>query len=332
MGAIVFPRIELISALSEHAGYKAGVALDSRQIARRLSDHGDYLRGHGSQVIRVRAEELDIMAAKLLYSLGNTQQPDPILLPGQEYLRRYRHDPKKLALFGRVADLLNEMVAEQTGHGPIDLTPLLERSRALGTEGQLLAIQFVDDIQLKLHQSPFSAFRRLEWQDTVALKSLFESEDLTTQYGEFLDQRFIDYLAQNIEDLDKMNWRKFEGLTAEFFKRHGFEVRLSRGRNDGNIDIRVWRRKPSRSTPPAMLVQCKRQKSKVGKVVVKALYADILDEQATSGLIVTTSALAPGAERICVARGYPIGQANRTTLRHWLNLLRTPGSGVFLGT
>jgi restriction system protein len=80
-----------------------------------------------------------------------------------------------------------------------------------------------------------------------------------------------------------------------------------------------------------MLVQCKREKKKVGKVVVKALWADIYDEGAESGLIVTSNALAPGAEKVCEARNYPIEQANRATLRKWIKAMRTPGSGIFLG-
>jgi restriction system protein len=78
-------------------------------------------------------------------------------------------------------------------------------------------------------------------------------------------------------------------------------------------------------------VHCKRQKEKVEKIVVKALYADILDAKARSGLIVTTSMLSSGAEKVCTARTYPIMQANRDTLRQWVMTMRSPYSGIFLG-
>ncbi len=128
-----------------------------------------------------------------------------------------------------------------------------------------------------------------------------------------------------------MNWRKFEGLTGEFFDRAGYHVEMGKGRADGGIDARIWPRKEDVSLPPAILVQCKRQKEKVGTVVLKALYSDILDERAQSGLIVTTSTLSPDARRTCTARGYPIGHASRLTLRRWIDAMRTPGTGVFLG-
>ena len=78
-------------------------------------------------------------------------------------------------------------------------------------------------------------------------------------------------------------------------------------------------------------MQCKREKEAVGKVVVKALYADVKHEDARLGLIVTSNALAPGARKVCLARSYPILEANRETLNSWVEEMRTPYSGVFLG-
>ena len=65
--------------------------------------------------------------------------------------------------------------------------------------------------------------------------------------------------------------------------------------------------------------------------MVKALYADVLAEQARSGLIVTTSTLTPGAEAVCRARAYPIRAADRSALKKWILAMRTPDAGVFLG-
>ena len=82
--------------------------------------------------------------------------------------------------------------------------------------------------------------------------------------------------------------------------------------------------KPTADMPPALLVQCKRQKAKVSKVIVKALWADVLHENATSGLIVTTSVLSPGARKVSTARNYPVDEADRETLRQWVHQMRTP--------
>ncbi len=47
--------------------------------------------------------------------------------------------------------------------------------------------------------------------------------------------------------------------------------------------------------------------------------------------IVTTSSLSPGASNDCVARGYNIEQADKATVGQWLENMRTPGNGVFMG-
>ena len=65
-------------------------------------------------------------------------------------------------------------------------------------------------------------------------------------------------------------------------------------------------------------------------MVVKSLWADIQEYDAESGLIVTTSSLSPGTEKVCTARNYPIPQANRETLKQWVNVLKAPYKCVFM--
>ena len=74
-----------------------------------------------------------------------------------------------------------------------------------------------------------------------------------------------------------------------------------------------------------------RYKNKIDRTVVKALWADVQWERADSGLIVTTSSIAPGAKDDCIARGYNIKQADKNVISKWLENMRTPGSGVFMG-
>jgi restriction system protein len=70
-------------------------------------------------------------------------------------------------------------------------------------------------------------------------------------------------------------------------------------------------------------VQCKRQKAKIDNALVKSVYADVLHEEAQSGLIVTTSSLSPGAALMRNARRYPVGDADRENLREWLQKMRS---------
>lgn len=334
MGAAILPRIQLITTLSEVAGYKSGLALTTKQIIEHLPDHEEYLAGPEDQIIRIRSEEYEEIFVELLHKLGVIASPRPTLL-GMGFRAHYKADPKKLGLADKIIQIFLSEIPKATakaGNKKIDLTPFVEEcGRQHGKEGLELGLAFVDEVMDSLQSSPWSEFRRVDWTDTAQLKDLFESEGLKTLYGKFFDQRYINYLDQNFDEIDKINWRKFEGLTAEFFEREGFRTEIGPGRDDGNIDVRIWPKDAADGRPPTIIVQCKRQASKVGKVVVKALYADLVHERAESGLIVTTRSLAPGAAEVCTARGYPIKQADRTAVRKWIENMRTPLSGVFLG-
>jgi restriction system protein len=331
MGSAIFRKIELAATLSEAVGYKSGLALNAEEIADHLGEAADFVQGEPDDRVIVRGEELEEMVAALLFSVGNTPVPH-VVSPVIQFTLPFRGNPSKLAKALRVVEIFTSVVSADRGDGPIDATPVGALClKELGPDGLALLIEFSRLVELKVHQTPFGPFRRIEWRDTAELRDLFESEKLAPQHGKYLDQRFIDYLAQNFASIDDMNWRKFEGLACEYFEREGYYVEIAEGRNDGGIDARVWKTEPSKEEPPSILVQCKRQKDKVEKVVVKALWADVMEESAESGLVVTSSSLSPGAEKVCIARGYPVSQANRETLKQWVAAMRTPFAGVFLG-
>ena len=126
-----------------------------------------------------------------------------------------------------------------------------------------------------------------------------------------------------------MHWRKFEELTAEYFQKQGFNVELGPGTNDDGVDVRVWKPTQDRNNEaPHIIIQCKRQKHNVEKVVVKGLYADMLFQKAELGLVATTSELSPGAQKTIIARGYSIEEVDNNGVRKWLEALRTPGTGI----
>lgn len=333
MGRIVFPRAELTATLSEIVGHKSGLALDELQLSAHLDGQvDDLLLGDGEEIVTIRAEEAEDIVSHLLYAVGST----PIrrtVHPGSEVMHRVKHLPGGLESYNKFQQiLLSEFKKQEESKEPFDFTPVLERANAeIPEHGGVIALLYYDFTQISLQQNPWSQIRSVQWEDVKELDELFESEALDPTHGSYLDQRFIDYLERNIDAIDRMNWRKFEGLTCEFFERLGFHVEIGEGRNDGGIDARVWPNAQSTKEPPALLIQCKRQKDKIDKVVVKALWADVLSEGARSGLVVTTSQLSPGAARVCSARAYPIHEANREAVTAWLALMRSPNTGVFLG-
>ncbi|MFG2407044.1 restriction endonuclease [Streptomyces brevispora] len=220
----------------------------------------------------------------------------------------------------------------------IDVTP--ERTRELIQEAKELAgRELADAVEVALDEVAFRFSRgiirigapEVAWRDSLALAELFDSESTTATYGKFFDQRFIDYLAANFDQIGEINWRKFEALTAEYFDRQGYEVELGAGRNDNGVDLRIWESGArGDDSAPTIIVQCKREKQKIQKVVVKALAADVKWEGAEQGLLVATADWLPGAREVVKTRSYPVSEVNRTALKEWLIGMRTSGSGLWL--
>ena len=176
-----------------------------------------------------------------------------------------------------------------------------------GKAGADIAIEQIKVISRGLLLYPSSGLRYTEWKDTESLDSLFKGSSKEPEYGKYIDQRFVNYLSTNQDKLENIHWRKFEELTAEYFFSSGYEVELGPGSNDDGVDVRVWEKyqNPDEDTPH-IIIQCKRQKKKIEKVVVKGLYSDIQFFGAKYGLIVTTSELSVGARKTIMTRGYSI--------------------------
>jgi restriction system protein len=164
----------------------------------------------------------------------------------------------------------------------------------------------------------------------VPLKELFQLSDLGgaiaagIDSAPLIDQRFIDYLQAQPEDLSKMHWRQFEFLVGEFFRRNGYDITVTPPSRDGGIDVRAVREKGVVG-PELILIQAKRLSGdrRVGIETVKALWSDINEAAATRGIVATTSTLAPGARAYCQARHYRLTQAERPMVEKWLGGLAT---------
>ena len=329
MGTIRFRRASLLGSVSEIVGYKSGLTLTRDDLLSHVEDDDRYLfEGSDEDELSLRSEEFEELIAGLLYAVGNIHSAH-VLHPVVAIMKRFKRDREARELVSQVLDLIPETVVP-VADKPVDLGPFVKAALdKYGIIGFKIAMEYAKAIEVFIHVSPWSAFRQRNWKDSVDLKDLFASESLETQYGRFLDQRYIDYLAQNIDLIGEINWRKFEGLTGEFFDRKGYSVELGPGRNDDGIDVRLWRDK--NDGPPTVLVQCKRQQNKIDKMVVKSVFADVEHHKAGSGLIVTTSSFSPGARATCIARSYPIREADRETVGKWVKGMRSPNSGVFLG-
>jgi restriction system protein len=321
--------------LSEGVGFKTGLTLDREDLLSlfntddRFADLADLPadEAHGRRFESVEYEELFFFLLFKLGRLERERRPSPMA----DLHHKYKNDPIRSNFVNGVGELFLEF-SNSIDLGKVGAVIDPRRFISLvveryGADALEMAMQLLGSVNASVIGSPWSRAREVTWDNDVALRELFRSEGLVAPVGPFVDQRYIDFLHRNFDRIDEVNWRKFEGLTGDFFQREGYRVELGPGRNDGGVDLRVWTDSATSNNPPTILVQCKREKAPVGRVVMKALYADVLHEGATSGLIVTSSRLSPGARDDRNARGYPIADADRATVREWIRKLRRPGAG-----
>lgn len=337
MATVGFDKGVLISEISESVGFKSGLSFSYERMLKFVSDWSkDILIKNSSTGIGIRPEEYEELYFDVLHGTGYApQNASPSMQYFSLFLKeKYSDDKTKFEIGLKVYEFYGKWLREEMDSliksGKIEYgmtispeTYLAKCYNMYGYVGYMLALQMLFNEANYQKYSPWYNVRRVEWKDTVKLEELFTSESLITYYGNFIDQRYIDYLSNNLDDIGEIQWRKFEALTGEFFKRLGYEVTLGRGRNDGGIDVRVWRNVEDKENPPMILIQCKRQKEKVDKVIVKALWADMVYENAQSGLIVTSSQVSSGAKEDCKVRGYNIDFVERKNLNKWIKSMRS---------
>jgi restriction system protein len=337
--AVSFSPGGLPETLSYLAGYKSGLALSTIEICDHLGGSlADLVIRSDTCGVRLRSEEYEQIYYRLLYRIGYTEVEYTGDHSGIWMYHKYKNHPELFATHKAMLALHHKeiggriMAAAADPNLPrlIDPEPFLTRCKAeLGGKGLVMAYEYLQWGCLVQRVYPWGSVRTTEWVSPIALAHLFSASDQQPEKGRFIDQRYIDYLSSNADRLPEMHWRKFEELTAEFFEREGFRVDLGPGSNDDGVDVRVWRPSTKEgSAKPLYLVQCKRQKAKVEKVVIKGLSADVQYEGAEYGVIVTTSTLSSGALSTISARGYPIQVVERDAVKTWLELLRTPGTGI----
>ena len=332
MGAIWTSGDQLTGELIELVGYKLGLAISGGELRSALARADVDTTFADQRVIRLRSEEYEELAAVTLAQFGDVDA-----LPGSLLIQPVMQslNPKDIPFAQQVLDkalpMLGTTIQATASGETLDTTSIEARlGRAFGPQGIDIFRRLLTAIAARQRQDPLSHVRRHEWPDLISLGELFLTEQTTASLGSFFDQRLIDYLQANFEDIDAVNWRRFEALTAEFFDRLGMVVELGPGRRDDKIDVRAWSNSETRAGQATIVIQCKRERRRIDKAVIKALAADVEYEGAELGLLVTTSSLAPSARSVVKTRGYPILEADRDAVHRWIKLMRTPGVGDWM--
>lgn len=328
MGSIIMSAKGFRACLSEDAGTRAGFALSDQDLDELLGSSHELVGADPAEAYRIKATVYEETVGDLLHKLGTADVPGMPTL-AMRVVEKLDFEWKSRISLDQLLDmegLARELCRRRAAREPNGDEILREIRELLGSAFDAFepALQAAMDVHVA--HCPFLSIS-VVGPEAVKLVDLFQSEE-APRTGEFFDQRFINYLDRNPDKLGQIHWRQFEQMTAEWLDREGYRVELGPGRNDENVDVRAWREDAPRGAPPALLVQCKREKGKVGRTVVKALWADIHHEKAEGGLVVTTNDVSPGARKDIKARSYPITPVNRKEVRSWLMAMRKPWAGI----
>ena len=318
--------------LSDYVGLKSGLGITSADVVRLLDrdlassaesewwySPRNWLHDAPQQHVRIRAEDLESLVMRLLYAVGALPSPLNQMQLAHQFANQHPQiaesipaDPDEDEFPLPVGPFQRLFWFVSAPHHPADMP------------AELAAL--VEDFRCRTILDLISRTEQVPWDGIIPLAELFDLKvsSASVQESALIDQRFIDYLHAQPEDLPRMHWRQFEYLTGEFFRRHGYRVEVTPPGHDGGIDIRAAKDN-SVTGPELVLIQAKRYSDdrRVDIETVKALWSDINEATATRGVIATTSALAPGARAYCEARLYRLTAAERPAVEQWLQALAT---------
>ena len=126
----------------------------------------------------------------------------------------------------------------------------------------------------------------------TALIAFCRSFFRTRNYRQLLDRQ------SGIDSIRLLDWKEFENLLGEYYRRKGYRVRENtRGGADGGVDL--WLEQEGE----LYLIQCKQWRSqRVGVEIVRELYGVMAAERAVGGSVVTSGSFTANAEAFAVGK------------------------------
>ncbi|MBW2737669.1 MAG: restriction endonuclease [Deltaproteobacteria bacterium] len=135
-----------------------------------------------------------------------------------------------------------------------------------------------------------------------------------------IEQELLVYINNNPEKLREIPDRKFEEIIASIFKNQGFDVSLTSQTRDGGYDIFAVRHSQF-TGKDTYLIECKRyaEQNKVGVGIVRSLLGVVMMNQATRGIIATTSSFTKPAKEAALQNSSHLLLHDYTAVRSLIN-------------
>ena len=233
MGKIRAPHGYFLDLASEEVACSSGVLLTDNNIktlsVRYDIDEFRYLERSDRETV-MRPEDFEDAVLNVRKAIGNL--PDTKM--GQLFVwdaARALHDEGGDVI--KVAEAYLA-ISESGKYSNLGMEAIEE---IITTSGQspshvLKFMDAVGEMQRRRMNFLYGRVRQKNWDGAVPLDRLFQGEHIPHEPAVYLDQRYIDYLAKNSEEMGRIHWRNFERLTTEFFRRQGYEVDLGTGTKD----------------------------------------------------------------------------------------------------
>lgn len=133
-----------------------------------------------------------------------------------------------------------------------------------------------------------------------------------------ISEELTQYLIQNPNAMYELSPRKFEELVAYLMEKHGYEVELTKQSRDGGIDIFALKRDIFGSF--LTIVDCKKYSASnpIGVGVVRTMYGILNVENASHGMIATTSRFTKDAQGLAEEYKYQLSLKDHADIIKWI--------------
>ncbi|QOZ44781.1 hypothetical protein XH89_15835 [Bradyrhizobium sp. CCBAU 53340] len=139
-----------------------------------------------------------------------------------------------------------------------------------------------------------------------------------------VNEQILDRLKRRPQDIHNIDHRKFEEIVAELLDDMDFDVELTPATRDGGRDVLAYWNSPMGRL--LCLVEAKKYRPDrpVGIQLVRQLYGTLVDERATSAMLVTTADFSPDARKFEQKHKWQISLKNYADLAEWIENYKKP--------
>lgn len=182
-------------------------------------------------------------------------------------------------------------------------------------------LQFVEAVYVVLERRLQSLSERVRDVSLLHVGELWTPanapKNLAIMFND-VSRELLSRLALSPELMHALSSRTFEELIATMLEREGYAVKLTPQTRDGGRDVLAWFDAPTGRT--LTLVECKKYAvdRKVSIEPVRQLYGVLSWENATNGLLATTSTFTDEAKMFANAVSYELSLKDYRDLTTWL--------------